>query len=50
MRRLDKLIHALLRLPAPPHIRPPTPTKEDLNRKFRLRLSRSRKPRMEEVD
>lgn len=47
--KLDRMIRALLRLPAPPHSRPPTPTKADLERKFRIRLDRRGRPRFEEV-
>ncbi|MCY4128805.1 MAG: hypothetical protein OXG15_06130 [Gammaproteobacteria bacterium] len=49
MKRLDKAIRALLRMPAPPHVRPPTPTKADLERKFVMRVDRSGRPRIEEV-
>ena len=48
-KKLDKIIRALLRLPAPPHSRPPTPTKADLEQKFRMRIDRSGKPRIEEA-
>ena len=47
--KLDKMIRALLQMPASPHVRPPTPTKADLERKFRIRLDRNEKPRFEEV-
>ena len=48
-KKLDKMIRALLRMPSVPHVHPPTPTKADLERKFRIRLDRNEKPRFEEV-
>jgi len=49
-KRLKKVVRALLRMPAPDeHKRPPEPTKEDLERRFVMRIDRSGKPRIDEV-
>ena len=48
---LDKVVRALLMLPAPDEReRPPEPTKEDLERKFVMRLDQKGKPTIREVE
>ncbi|MCY4129526.1 MAG: hypothetical protein OXG15_09860 [Gammaproteobacteria bacterium] len=47
-RKLDRAMRALLNMNAVPHERPKF-TKDDLKRKFVLRLKRNGKPEMKEV-
>ena len=44
-----KAAKALMSMEPVKHQRPKKPTKKDLHRKFRMRLSRNDKPTMEEV-
>lgn len=49
-KRLKKAIRALLRMGGvSEHKRPPEPTKEDLERRFVMRIGRNGKPRIDEV-
>ena len=48
-KKLEKAVRALLRMPGVPHSRPPAPTKEDLERKFVMRIDRKGNPTIKEV-
>ena len=48
-RKLEKAMRALLRMPGVKHTRPPAPTKEDLERKFVMRVDRKGNPTIKEV-
>ena len=47
--KIDKAINALINAGKPPNHESPEPTKEDLERKFVMRVDRKGKPTIKEV-
>ena len=49
-KKVEKAAHALMRMKAVEHKRPPKPSKNDLQRKFKMSVDRKDNPSMEEVE
>ena len=49
-KQIDKAVDALLAVPEPTEHNRVIPTKEDLDKKYVMRLDRNRKPKMIEVE
>ena len=49
VRALARTVRALLRMRNVPHVKPPAPTREDLERKFVMRTDKKGKPYIKEV-